>query len=173
MSSTDPRHADAGNHHSTSNEEHELSDFDWTKIIWSLPIFVAILIGFTLLCVYSYQGYRNDEYRTQQAKFQTTEINILRAAENEILSQSKTLDKAAGRYQIPIAKAMELIVAEHQNIPGSDWKPIADVYMQGAPFVPAPEAAPTTEPNGISIEEAAVPSAATKKALVHTKKKKR
>ncbi len=171
MSSTEPRHADAGNHHSTSNEEHELSDFDWTKIIWSLPIFVAVLIGFTLLCVYAYQGYQNDEYRTQQAKFQTTEFNILRAAENEILSQSKTLDKAAGRYQIPIAKAMELVVAEHQNISGRDWKPIADVYMEGAPFVTAPEAVPTSEPSGISIEEAAAPSPEHKKVLLRTKKK--
>ncbi len=171
MSSTEPRHADGVSHHSSSNEEHELSDFDWTKIIWSLPIFVAILIGFTLLCVYAYQGYLNDEYRTQQAKFQPTEINILRAAENEILSQSKIIDKAAGRYQIPIAKAMELVVAEHQNISGRDWNPIADVYLQGAPFVPAQEVAPAAEPNGISIEEAVAPSHAATKAIMHTKKK--
>lgn len=191
MSTTDDRTLDPSKSHTSPHVEHELSDFSWTRILWFLPISVLILVGFTLVCLYSFRGYK-DETIVASSDFQTTELNVLHAKENEVLSQYKFLDKDKGRIRIPIARAMALAVEEHQNLSGKEWKPITDVYLEGAPFAGMPVVAPAavqTTPSkpaasaipagksgadGISIEEAspaigAAPAVATPAANANAK----
>jgi hypothetical protein len=152
MSTTDSRTVDPAQPHYSPNMGHEMSDFSWTTVLWLLPISVCILVTFTLVCMFWFRGFKESESVVKQSEFPTTELNILHAKENEVLSQYKIVDKDKGRYQIPIAKAMELVVAEHQNVDGREWKPITDTYMANTVFAaPAAEASKATS-SDISIE---------------------
>lgn len=157
MSTTDDRTVDPAQPHHSPNMGHEMSDFSWTTVLWLLPISVVILIGFTLVCMFWFRGFKDSELAVKASEFPTTELNILRAKENEVLSQYKMGDPTKGRVQIPISRAMELIVQEHQNAPGRDWKPITDIYLQGAAFEAKVPTEAKSGASGISIESAPEP----------------
>jgi hypothetical protein len=124
------------------------------------------LLVFFAICIAWFRGAKDREISEKQAAFQTTELNRLHTEEAEILSSYKWLDKDKGRVRIPIDRAMELIAKEHQNSTGRAWKPITDIYLQGAAFA-APSAGEAKvaaeakeEPaSGISIDEAEPPKA--------------
>ena len=86
-----------------------------------------------------FKGAKDKELDIKQAAFVTTELNQLHAKENEILTRYKIVDKNTGRFQIPIQRAMELIVQENQNKPGKEWVPVTDTYLEGAAFKSAPK----------------------------------
>ncbi|GEM_PF-665795 len=165
MSSTDDRTVDPVKPHYAPNMGHEMSDFSWTTVLWILPISVVILVGFTLVCMFWFRGFKDSEMAAKAAEFPTTQLNELRAKENEALSQYKMLDPSKGRIQIPIDRAMELVVQEHQNTPGREWKPITDIYLEGAAFAAkGPAVAAQAPSSGISIESIPeTPKAETKK----------
>lgn len=156
MSSTDSRTVDPAQPHHSENGGHEMSDFSWTTVLWLLPISVLILLAFFAVCISWFLGAKDRELEEKQAMYVTTELNLLHAKESETLASYKIIDKASGRYQIPIARAMELIAQEHQNVPGREWKPITDTYMEGAAFK-SPKLVKEAEAPaaGISIEETA------------------
>ncbi|MDB5102449.1 MAG: hypothetical protein JWP91_138 [Fibrobacteres bacterium] len=165
MSTIDPRTKDPAEPHHSENGGHELSDFSWTTVLWLIPLSVVILVVFFAVCIAWFKGAKDREIGEKQAMFNTTELNQLRAKENETLTQFKYLDKEKGRVQISIARAMELIAQEHQNKPGLAYKPITDTYLQGAAFeVPALAATNEGTEGGISIETAPEPNAPTKGA---------
>jgi hypothetical protein len=155
MSSISSQHGGASSHHAP-NEGHDLSDFNWTLVLWTLPLGVLVLVGFTVVCLFFYRGYLEDETRVKQSLFPTTELTALRLADSEVLSQFKVLDTDKGRIQIPIKQAMEKIVEEHRNSSGRDWTPITDIYLQGAAFkeIQALETKPSPHTEDIIIEEA-------------------
>jgi hypothetical protein len=140
---------------------HESTDFNWTLVLFSLPIGAFILLAFTYTCLFFFRGYKDDELGRAQSKLETTQLNILHASENEALSSYKMIDGSKGQVQIPIAHAMELVVAEHANTQGKDWKPITDIYMEGAAVAKLSTSETDSKMsesgengNGISIEEA-------------------
>ena len=151
MSSTDTRTVDPAMPHHSENGGHEMSDFSWTTVLWLIPISVIILVTFFWVCIAWFKGAKDSELKQKQAEYVTTELNELHAKESEILGSYKWLDKDKGRVQIPIARAMELMAQEHQNVPGKAWTPITDTYLEGAAFT-APAAA---QDNGIKLESAA------------------
>ncbi|MEO6095615.1 MAG: hypothetical protein ABIW76_08025 [Fibrobacteria bacterium] len=154
MSSTDSRTVDPAQPHHSENGGHEMSDFSWTTVLWLLPISVVVLLAFFAVCISWFLGAKDRELEEKQSMFIATELNQLHAKESEILASYKIIDKATGRYQIPIARAMELIAQEHQNVPGKEWKPITDTYLEGAPFKSQKLVNETESPEvGISIEE--------------------
>lgn len=170
MSSTDTRTVDPAQPHHSENGGHEMSDFSWTTVLWLLPIAVIILVVFFGISIAWFKGAKDRELGDKQSVFVTTELNQLHAKENETLTRYKLIDKDKGRYQIPVARAMELIVQENQNKPGKAWTPITETYLEGAPFKSEAKYAPEAESaeSGISIEEThgsapAVPVAAPAK----------
>jgi hypothetical protein len=149
MSSTDTRTVDPAQPHHSENGGHEMSDFSWTTVLWLLPIAVIILVVFFGVSIAWFKGAKDRELGDKQAAFVTTELNQLHAKENETMTRYKLLDKDKGRYQIPVARAMELIVQENQNKTGKAWAPITDTYLEGAAFAaPAPK---PEDDDGISI----------------------
>lgn len=134
MSTTNHGNGGMNNSQDSGNAGFEGTDFNWSLVLLSLPIFVCILVGFTLVCVFWFRGFKESEITVKAAYFETEDLNILRAKENETLSQYKLLDPQKGIAQIPIEKAMELVVDDHKNSPGADWKPITDTYVQGSAF---------------------------------------
>ncbi len=154
MSSTDSRTVDPAQSHPSENGGHEMSDFSWTTVLWLIPMAVIIMLIFFAVCIAWFKGAKDAEISEKQALFATTELNQLHAKESEILSSYKILDKDKGRYQIPIARAMELVAQDHQNVPGREWKPITDTYLQGAAFQSPKLSEESTGPAGISIENA-------------------
>jgi hypothetical protein len=166
MSSTDTRTVDPAQPHHSENGGHEMSDFSWTTVLWLLPIAVIVLVVFFGVSIAWFKGAKDRELDDKQAVFVTTELNQLHAKENETMTQYKLVDKDKGRYQIPVARAMELIVQEHQNTAGKAWTPIMDTYLEGAPFKSKAKYAPESEEaaSGISIEtddtHASTPAAA-------------
>lgn len=154
MSSTDTRTVDPAQPHHSENGGHEMSDFSWTTVLWLLPIAVIVMLVFFGVSIAWFKGAKDRELSEKQAVFVTTELNQLHARENETLTRYKLLDKDKGRYQIPVARAMELIVQENQNNPGKPWTPIMDTYLEGAPFKSPAKSAPQVEStsSGISIE---------------------
>lgn len=161
MSSTDTRTVDPAQPHHSENGGHEMSDFSWTTVLWLLPIAVIVLLVFFGVSIAWFKGAKDRELVEKQGAFVTTELNLLRAKENETMTRYKLLDKDKGRYQIPVARAMELIVKENQNKPGKAWTPITDTYLEGAAFksekiqdsdVESPAA-------GIQLENASTPEA--------------
>jgi hypothetical protein len=165
MSSTDTRTVDPAQPHPSENGGHEMSDFSWSTVLWLLPISILILLVFFAVCISWFKGAKDHELEVKQAAFTTTELNRLHAKESEVLSQYKVVDKDKGRFQIPIARAMELIAQEHQNAPGRKYVPITDTYLEGAAFT-SPKAASKKEgpSSGISIETAPDADATTKGA---------
>jgi hypothetical protein len=161
MSSTDSRAVDPAHSHGSENAGHETSDFNWSTVLWLIPVSVVILLAFFAICIAWFKGAKDRELAEKQAVYVTTELNQLHAKESEILTSYKILDKDKGRYQIPIARAMELIAQEHQSVVGKEWKPITDTYLEGAPFH-SPKLSHDTEApeNGISIEETPAANAA-------------
>jgi hypothetical protein len=154
MSSTDTRTVDPAQPHHSENGGHEMSDFSWTTVLWLLPIAVIVLLVFFGVSIAWFKGAKDRELGEKQGAFVTTELNLLHAKENETMTQYKLLDKDKGRYQIPVARAMELIVQENQNKPGKAWTPVTDRYMEGAAFKSEARFAPVSEAaaSGISIE---------------------
>lgn len=146
----DPRTVDPAQPHSA--EGHEMSDFSFTSVMWLIPLSAVILVGFVLLCLYWFRGAKDNEITHKQGEYVPTELQALRAHEDEVLTSYKILDREKGRYQIPVARAMELIAQEHQGKPGREWTPITDTYLEGAAFAAA--AAPAAEDNGIQVENA-------------------
>lgn len=159
MSSTSSNHGSASSHHAP-NEGHDLTDFNWTLVLWTLPLGVLILVGFTLVCLFFYRGYLEDETRIKESLFPTTELTSLSLADSQVLTQFKLLDTDKGRLQIPIEKAMEKLVDENRNSSGRAWTPITDIYLQGAAFkeIQTLEVHPHQHTDDIVIEE--VPPAA-------------
>ena len=169
MSSTDTRTVDPAEPHHSENGGHEMSDFSWTTVLWLLPIAVIILVVFFGVSIAWFKGAKDRELDNKQAAFVTPEINQLRAKENEILTQYKVVDKSTGRFQIPIARAMELIVKENQDKPGKEWVPVTDTYLEGAAFKSEPKPVSEVESPaaGIQLENAAAPIAPAAPANVH------
>jgi hypothetical protein len=160
MSSTDSRTVDPAQPHHSENGGHEMSDFSWTTVLWLIPLSVVIMLVFFGVCIAWFKGAKDRELEEKQAQFVTTELNQLHAKESEILSSYKIIDKAKGRFQIPVARAMELIAQENQNKTGREWKPITDTYMEGAAFK-SPKLNPDEAPaGGISIEDEPAPAKA-------------
>ncbi len=148
----------------------EPTDFNWTLILWSLPIGAFILLAFTYTCLFFFRGYNDDAMALAQAKFETTQLNVLHAEENEALTSYKMIDGSKGQVQIPISRAMELVVSEHANSTGKEWKPITDIYMEGAAVATLSASASESKmktmgenTSGISIEEAKEMKASSKK----------
>lgn len=154
MDSTDTRTVDPAQPHHSANGGHEMSDFSWTTVLWLLPMAVIVLVTFFAVCILWFKGAKDKELIEKQAAFTTSQLNELRAKEGEKLTQYKVLDKEAGRIQIPIGRAMELIAQENQNSKGQAWKPITDTYLEGAAFT-APSAAADGQDSGIPIDSAA------------------
>ncbi len=152
MSSTD-HHSEGSAISSGAVEGFEKTDFNWALILWCLPISVIILGGFFMICIYSFRGYKDDAAALRQGEFTTIELNILTAKENEALSEYKYLDKEKGKIQIPVTVAMNLLVQENQKVAGADWKPITDIYMEGAAFKSPPIVEVKENNSGISIDE--------------------
>lgn len=150
MSSMDPRTVDPAQPHSA--EGHEMSDFSFTSVMWLIPLSAIVLVGFILMCLYWFRGAKDNEITQKQGEYVPTELLALRAHEDEVMASYKILDKEKGRYQIPVARAMELLAQEHQGKPGREWVPITDTYLEGAAF--AASAAPAAEDNGIQVENA-------------------
>lgn len=161
MSSTDTRTVDPAEPHHSENGGHEMSDFSWTTVLWLLPIAVIVLLVFFGVSIAWFKGAKDKELDAKQAAFVTTELNQLHAKEHEILTQYKIVDKATGRFQIPIKRAMELIVQENQDKPGKEWVPVTDTYLEGAAFKTEPRPVTDVEipATGIQVENAAVQAA--------------
>jgi hypothetical protein len=134
MSVIDPHTADPAKSHPSENMGHEMSDFTWTTVMWLVPISVVTLIAFVLVSLYWFRGAKDSELSDKQAQVDLSQLSLLRAKENEVLTSYKWIDKEKGRVQIPIERAMELVVKEHENIPGAPYRPITDTYLQGAAF---------------------------------------
>ena len=137
MSSTDPHDSHSRPHGREDGENpgYETSDFNWTKILWTLPISALILVAFTLITLFSFRGAKDRELQRKQSYgANTSQLQILHAHENEILSQYKWLDQEKGVARIPIERAMELVVAENASKGGRDYRPTSDAYNQGAAF---------------------------------------
>lgn len=133
MSATDPHTVDPAQPHHEGGG-HELSDFTWTTVMWLVPISVVALIAYVLVCLYWFRGAKDAELAEKQAQIDLSQLQILHAKENEVLTSYKWLDKDKGRVQIPIERAMELVVKEHENVAGAPWRPITETYLQGAAF---------------------------------------
>src|SRR6185369_6311772 len=111
-----------------------------------VPISVVALIAYVLVCLYWFRGAKDSELSEKQAMVDLSQLDILRAKENETLTQYKWLDKDKGRVQIPVAVAMDLIVKEHENVAGMPYHPITDAYMEGAAFsAPMTQGAPASK----------------------------
>lgn len=134
MSTTNHGNGGMTNSHHTTSAGFEETDFNWRLVLLTLPFSVLILVGFTFVCILGFRGYREEAVSVKAAQFETAELNILRAKENETLSQYKILDHEKSLVQIPVQRAMELLVNEHANTPGSEWKPITDTYLEGTAF---------------------------------------
>lgn len=136
--------------HSPGNAGYDKSDFNWTAILWTLPVSVILLVAYTLVCLFWFRGAKTTHITFKETQFSTEELRLHRTQEAEILGGYKLLDKEKGRVRIPIQRAMELVVAESQGKGTVDWKPITDSYMLGAAFAqkapaaadPASDAAP-------------------------------
>lgn len=158
MSSTDTRTVDPAQPHPSENGGHEMSDFSWTTVMWLIPLASIILFVFVFVSVFWFKAAKDRELDEKQAALVTTELNILRAKDNEILTQYKWLDKEKGRVRIPVARAMELLAKEHQDIPGREWTPVTDTYLIDAPFKAESAQKAGDEPStGISIESVSPP----------------
>lgn len=140
MSSTDSRTQDPAKSHPSENMGHEMSDFSWTSVMWLIPLSVIVLATFTIGSMYLFKGAKDSELADKQAVGpDSREIQILRAKENEVLTSYKWLDKTGGRAQIPVARAMELLVKENEGTPGLAYQPITELYTRAELFARAPQ----------------------------------
>src|SRR5262245_9691582 len=136
MSATDPRTLDPAQPHPAENMGHEMSDFSWTTVLWLLPLSVITLIAFTFVSIYWFKRATDRELaETQQAAGYLQQLQLLHAHENQELSQYKWLDQSAGKVQIPIERAMELVVKEKEGQGGREYRTINDIYMDANPMV--------------------------------------
>ncbi len=102
--------------HQSSSEHtvgHETHDFDFFKIAFLIPITMIALCVFFCVCIFWFRGARSSEVIERQAMGGNLEmINKLHAQEKMTLTQYKWIDKEKNIVQIPIARAMEILVEE-------------------------------------------------------------
>ena len=86
-----------------------LSVFGLVFVAGMVAVFLALQSLFTVLL--------DENMMAKQLGVQNQALLDLRARETEQLNNYKALDAAAGRYQVPISQAMELVVKERAAAP--------------------------------------------------------
>jgi hypothetical protein len=126
-----------------------------------IGILTVVIVVFVLLsCFAVYYWYVGEREAAHYREVQVPvwqELKDVRAYETERLTQYKYIDKAAGKVQLPVSRAMELLIEESAagksfysgaNAPVKPYEPDAGLQAVldkalGKPTTPAAPAAPT------------------------------
>jgi hypothetical protein len=104
---------------------HEKQDFDFTHLLWVVPVSIVMLVTYVLICMYGYRGASSAELIEKHSILADTSIFAFRAHERELLSTYGWQNKETGAVRIPIDQAMNLVVQSYQAKPqaATDLKP--------------------------------------------------
>lgn len=94
------------------NQGYEKRDINVLKVIGAALAVLVILITLVVLLGDFFMAEKEKVVYEQTLKPESSLLHELRAKENETLSTYKLLDSTAGTYQIPIERAMQLVVDE-------------------------------------------------------------
>ncbi|MEW6413565.1 MAG: hypothetical protein AB1483_14005 [Candidatus Zixiibacteriota bacterium] len=98
--------------HQATNDGYEHKDINIKKtVLIGLAIILVIVISLVVLNEY-FISVKEGLVYDMVLKPQSTALRDFRAREDETLNSYKLLDSTAGRYQVPISRAMELIAEE-------------------------------------------------------------
>jgi hypothetical protein len=91
---------------------YEKKDINVKMIIVVAAAIVVLIIVLIVWIDSLYQITREQTIQTSVLQPQSASLRELRAHEDEVLNSYKLLDSAAGKYQIPIDRAIELMAEE-------------------------------------------------------------
>jgi len=151
----DPNTVDPAKSHPSSNMGHELSDFSWSTVLWLIPLSVMALTVFVLISLYWFRGAKDSEHAAKQGFIDISELQALRSYEDSVLGQYKWLDKEKGKVRLPIERAMELVVREGQASFGMGYRPITEIYLEGAAFSEGMQGSKAFDPPAVPVPDAA------------------
>ncbi len=90
---------------------YEKSDFTFVFTAWLIPFSLVLLVAYTLVCLYGYRGALTAEVaRKVSTESQSAEVKAAALKDAEILGSYVWKDQASGKVQVPIDRAMELVV---------------------------------------------------------------
>ena len=92
---------------------HETQDFSFKNMLWVIPASIVILIIYTLVCLFGYKGASSSELIEKHSIVLNEQVKALHASEAEILHNYKWINKSADSVQVPIEKAMDLVVKDY------------------------------------------------------------
>ncbi len=104
------------------NSGYEKSDVGVNKILIYGVIGIMAVIAIIIFVVDYYVATKERLIYETVLKPESKELRELRAREDAVLNSYKVIDSAAGIYQIPIDRAIQLMAAEvyREQIPESD-----------------------------------------------------
>jgi len=115
---------------------------------WLGVVLLFALFGVIVLAVIG-PAPRNDDYEQKRAKAREEKLKIAREEDAKAINSYGWIDKNKGVARIPVARAMELTVAELAQKKPEPAGPIAtpEAQASAAPTgAPAPSAAPSASP---------------------------
>src|SRR6267143_4800665 len=114
---------------------------------WLGVVLLFALFGVIVLAVIS-PASRGDDYEQKRAKAREEKLKTAREEDAKARTSYAWIDKNKGVARIPVARAMELTVAELAQKKPAPAGPIATPAVEASPAVPAGSAAPASPKPG-------------------------
>jgi hypothetical protein len=96
----------------TNNVRYEKRDVNLFFIFGISALTIIVLVIIVIFLMNYFMGYKEEIVYEKQLKPESVDLKTLKMQEMEVLSTYKILDPEKGVYQIPVERAMELLVEE-------------------------------------------------------------
>ncbi len=115
-------HSSHGSHgHSQAGVGYELSDASFKKAVWIIPLSLVILAVFSLICYfYTSSGLTREMTlkQTSGAEVDNKKLEAFETKEDQSMHQYQLSKTNKGMAQIPIERAMEMMVKDNGSSTG-------------------------------------------------------
>ncbi len=98
-----------------SDSGYERRDVDIKKVLYAGGIICGILVILIILLNEMFMVVKEDIYYQQVLNPESKRLARITAREDSVLNSYGIIDEEAGKYRMPIEKAIELVVEEAEN----------------------------------------------------------
>jgi hypothetical protein len=107
----------SSSHNTHGQSGHESQDFNFTNLLWVIPVSIVILILYVGTCLFWFRGAATAELISKKSVLADTTLKAFRAHEDELMHGYSWTDKEKGIVRIPIEQSMAMVVATYNQAP--------------------------------------------------------
>jgi hypothetical protein len=126
MSGSHSSHGSDSSHASHGGAEHEMSDVNFTLAVWIIPASMVVLAVYAVVCYFYTSSVLSREMigkETRGAEIVDQKFTAYQAQEDASMHRYQMNKTNKGMVQIPIEKAMQMMVQEAGHTTGANATP--------------------------------------------------